>query len=102
MNKGIDNNVKQPMSALMVLEIVMGTFTFWAEMRHLFCYNTQFMLTKIHSAYPHNTSLPCVGGKGAGGECLQTITPPALSFFMLQKNLQKQTRYFSESGQKIK
>ena len=32
MNKGIDNNVKQPMPALMESEIVMGTLTFWTEM----------------------------------------------------------------------
>lgn len=43
MNKGVDNNVKQPISAFMKGEIDMGTLALWTKAWLLFCRNKLFM-----------------------------------------------------------
>lgn len=87
MNKGVDNNAKQPMSAFMKGKIDMGTLALCAKTWPPFCHNILFMLTNFF--YNTHALPPLYRGEMGRRMKSGNVRSSCPEFFMHQKNLTK-------------
>jgi hypothetical protein len=87
MNKGVDNNVKQPISAFMKGEIDMGTLALWTKAWLLFCRNKLFMLVDFF--YNIHALPPLYRGEMGRRMKFPNVRSSCPEFFMFRKNLTK-------------